>query len=83
MSLTDAQKIKLPEEIERVLSEDELTIIFLEHEEKFGLNLYNLITGNSYRIRLVHLIKKLNNKQLINDFITIVSHEYPNFAQDL
>ena len=82
-NLTDAQKRKLREEIERVLSEDKLRTIFLEYEEKFGSNFYNQIPGSDYRTRLIYLTRELNNRPLLDDFIEIVRYEYPNFAQDL
>ncbi|GGA24484.1 CHAT domain-containing protein [Okeania sp. KiyG1] len=82
-NLTDAQKRKLREEIERVLSEDKLRTIFIEYEEKFGSNFYHQIPGDNYRTRLINLIKELKNQKLIHDFIEIVRHEYPNVAQDL
>ncbi len=81
--LTDTQRIKLRKDIETVLTEDRLKSILLEHEKKFGRNFYNQIPGNDYRTRVVNLIRELKNRQIINDFIKIVSNDYPNFAQYL
>ncbi|MDY7003822.1 MAG: CHAT domain-containing protein [Cyanobacteriota bacterium] len=83
LNLTDAQKRKLREDIETVLSEDKLRTILFEYEDKFGRNFYNQIPGGDYRTRLIYLIRELKNRQLIDDFIEVVRYEYPNFAQDL
>ena len=83
LNLTGEQIRKLREEIERVLSEDNLKSIFLQYPETFGANFYNKISGDNYRTRVLNLIRELNNKKLIVDFIEIVRYEYYNFAQDL
>ena len=83
MTFTDKQRRKLQQEIERVLSEDTLKNIFLQYPETFGANFYNKISGDNYRTRVLNLIRELNNKKLIVDFIEIVRYEYYNFAQDL
>ena len=83
LNLTGEQIRKLREEIERVLSEDNLKSIFLQYPETFGANFYNKISGDNYRTRVLNLIRELNNKKLIVDFIEIVRSEYYNFAQDL
>lgn len=83
LKLTDEQKKKLRQEIETKLTEDKLKSIFTEDEEIFGRSFYNQIPGNDYRTRIVNVIRELNNRQLINDFITVVRDDYPNFGQDL
>jgi hypothetical protein len=80
MSLTDLQKQKLRQDIEDVLSEDNLKNIFLENEGKFGNNFYNQIPGDDYRSRLIHAIKELENRGLLKDFIIQVDQEYPRVA---
>ncbi|NEP86972.1 MAG: CHAT domain-containing protein [Okeania sp. SIO2C2] len=82
-NLTDAQKRKLCEKIEEVLKEDSLKNIFIQYRDTFGNNFYNKISGGDYHTRLVNVIEELVNRQLIDDFIKIVRHDYPNFAQDL
>jgi len=77
MSLTDLQKQKLRQDIEDVLSEDNLKNIFLENEGKFGNNFYNQIPGEDYRTRLIHAIKELENTMLLKAFIIQVGQEYP------
>ena len=77
MNLTDLQKIKLRQDIETVLTEDRLTSILLEHEEKFGVNFYNQISGSDYRTKIINLIKELHNRQLFESFMTFVGQEYP------
>ena len=77
MSLTDLQKQKLRQDIEDVLSEDNLKNIFLENEGKFGKNFYNQIPGDNYRTRLINAIKELENRGLLKDFIIQVGQEYP------
>lgn len=80
MSLTDLQKQKLRQDIEDVLSEDNLKNIFLENEGKFGNNFYNQIPGEDYRTRLIHAIKELENRGLLKGFIIQVGQEYPRVA---
>ena len=55
----------------------------MEYEEIFGGNFYNQIIGNDYRTRIVYVIKELNNREMMNDFIRIIREEYPKFAQYL
>ena len=82
MKFTDQQRIKLREEIERVLSpEDKLKNIFKEYPDKFRANFYNQISGDDYRTRLINLITELNDQQLIDDFIEIVSKDYSSIKE--
>ena len=84
MELTDNEKQYFYEEIQRACpAEEDLRIIFIDNEGKFGKNFYNQIHGNTYRNKLTFLIIELKNRELINDFIEVVQNEYPNFARDL
>ncbi|MEQ8384752.1 MAG: hypothetical protein RH949_20560 [Coleofasciculus sp. A1-SPW-01] len=77
MSLTDRQKQKLRQDIEGVLSEDQVKSIFLENEGTFGNNFYNQLPGDDYRTRLIYAIKELENRGLFQDFVRQVGQEYP------
>ena len=83
MGLKDDQKRYFYEEIQRVLDEEDLTIIFIDNEGKFGKNFYNDIDGKNYRNKLTFLTIKLQNKDFLYSFIEVVQNEYPNFAQEL
>ena len=83
MDLTDDQKQYFYEEIQRVLDEEDLTIIFIDNEGKFGNNFYNEIRGKTYRNKLTFLTKELERRGLIHDFIEVVRKDYHNFAQEL
>ncbi|MCL2934270.1 MAG: effector-associated domain EAD1-containing protein [Trichodesmium sp. MAG_R03] len=84
MGLTDNQKQYFYEEIQRVFpNEEDLKIIFIDNEGKFGKNFYNDIDGKNYRNKLTFLTIKLQNKDFLYSFIEVVQNEYPNFAQEL
>ncbi|WP_287520400.1 EAD6 domain-containing conflict system protein [Okeania sp. SIO2C2] len=78
MNLTDAQKGKLCEKIEEVLKEDSLKNIFIQYRDTFGNNFYNKISGGDYHTKSVNLIEELINREFIDDFIKIVSKDYPS-----
>ena len=84
MGLTDDQKQYFYEEIQRVCpDEEDLKIIFIDNEGKFGKNFYNDIDGKTYRNKLTFLTRKLQNKDFLYSFIEVVKNQYPNFAQEL
>ena len=84
MGLTDDQKQYFYEEIQRVFpDEEDLKIIFIDNEGKFGKNFYNDIDGKTYRNKLTFLTRKLQNKDFLYSFIEVVKNQYPNFAQEL
>ena len=84
MELTDDQKQYFYGEIQRVFQyEEDLQIIFIDNEGKFGKNFYNQIHGNTYRNRFTFLVRELQKIGLIHDFIEVVREDYPNFAQEL
>lgn len=83
VQLTDELKKKLRDEIETVLSEDQVKSIFLENEGMFGRNFYNQIPGGDYHTRVIRLIRELENRGYLSLFIAVVREDYPNFAQDV
>ena len=84
MELTDNEKQYFYEEIQRACpAEEDLRIIFIDNEGKFGKNFYNQIHGNTYRNKLTFLTKELERRGLIHDFIEVVRKDYHNFAQEL
>ena len=84
MELTDNEKQYFYEEIQRACpAEEDLRIIFIDNEGKFGKNFYNQIHGNTYRNRFTFLVRELQKIGLIHDFIEVVREDYPNFAQEL
>ena len=84
MDLTDDQKQYFYEEIQRVFpDEEDLKIIFIDNEGKFGKNFYNQIHGNTYRNKLTFLTQRLQEKKLLDVFIKVVQKKYPDFAQDI
>ena len=84
MGLKDNEKQYFYEEIQRVCpDEEDLEIIFIDNEGKFGRNFYNQIRGNTYRKKLTFLTQRLQEKKLLDVFIKVVQKEYPDFAQDI
>jgi hypothetical protein len=83
VKLTDELKKTLRDEIETVLSEDQVKSIFLENEGTFGRNFYNQIPGGDYRTRVICLIRELENRGYLSAFIAVVREDYPNFARDV
>ena len=83
VKLTDELKKTLRDEIETVLSEDQVKSIFLENEGRFGRNFYNQIPGGDYRTRVIRLIRELENRGYLSLFIAVVREDYPNFARDV
>ena len=84
MELTDNEKQYFYEEIQRACpAEEDLRIIFIDNEGKFGENFYNHIRGNTYRNRLTFITQRLQEKKLLDLFIKVVREDYPNFAQEL
>ena len=84
MGLTDDQKQYFYEEIQRVYRvEEDLEIIFIDNEGKFGRNFYNDIDGKNYRNKLTFLTQRLQEKKLLDVFIKVVQKKYPDFAQDI
>ena len=78
MSLSDLQKSNLSKDIETVLfTKDKLTTILYEHTEKFGLNHYDQIPGSDHPTKVINLIRELDNRNLIDYFVNIVSQKYP------
>ena len=84
MGLTDDQKQYFYEEIQRVYRvEEDLEIIFIDNEGKFGRNFYNDIDGKNYRNKLTFLTQRLQEKKLLDVFIKVVQKKYPDFVQDI
>ena len=83
MSLDDNQKKIFRKEIQSKLKEDRLKSIFIENEQKFGNHFYDQIPGSDYRTRIINLIKELDNRKLIENFIDIVREDYSNFAGEI
>lgn len=83
VKLTDELKKTLRDEIETMLSEDQVKSIFLENEGRFGRNFYNQIPGGDYRTRVIRLIRELDNRGYLSLFIAVVREDYPNFARDV
>ena len=83
VKLTDELRKRLRDEIETVLSEDQVKSIFLENEGMFGSNFYNQIPGGDYHTRVIRLIRELENRGYLSLFIAVVREDYPNFGQDV
>ena len=84
MDLTDDQKQYFYGEIERVFPDEEnLKIIFIDNEGKFGENVYNHIRGNTYRNRLTFITQRLQEKKLLDLFIKVVQKQFSNFVQKI
>jgi len=83
VKLTDELRKRLRDEVETVLSEDQVKSIFLENEGTFGSNFYNQIPGGDYRTRVIRLIRELENRGYLSAFIAVVREDYPNFARDV
>ena len=84
MDLTDDQKQYFYGEIQRVFPDEEnLKIIFIDNEGKFGENFYNHIRGNTYRNRLTFITQRLQEKKLLDLFIKVVQKQFSNFVQEI
>ena len=84
MDLTDDQKQYFYGEIQRVFPDEEnLKIIFIDNEGKFGENFYNHIRGNTYRNRLTFITQRLQEKKLLDLFIKVVQKQCSDFVQDI
>ena len=84
MDLTDDQKQYFYGEIQRVFPDEEnLKIIFIDNEGKFGENVYNHIRGNTYRNRLTFITQRLQEKKLLDLFIKVVQKQFSNFVQEI
>ena len=84
MELTDNEKQYFYEEIQRACpAEEDLRIIFIDNEGKFGKNFYNQIHGNTYRNKLTFLTQRLQEKKLLDLFIKVVQKQCSDFVQDI
>jgi len=82
VKLSDELRKRLRDEVETMLSEDQVKSIFLENEGTFGSNFYNQIPGGDYRTRVIRLIRELENRGYLSSFIAVVREEYQDFARD-
>ena len=84
MDLTDDQKQYFYGEIQRVYKlEEDLQIMFIDNEGKFGKNFYNQINGNNYSNKLTFITQRLQEKKLLDLFIKVVQKQFSNFVQKI
>ena len=84
MDLTDDQKQYFYGEIQRVYKlEEDLQIMFIDNEGKFGKNFYNQINGNNYSNKLTFITQRLQEKKLLDLFIKVVQKQCSDFVQDI
>jgi hypothetical protein len=83
MPLTDEKRKNLRELIQTTFTEQQLKDTCTENEQRLEGNLYDLVEGTTYKSKLINLVRYLDQKNLINTFLTILGNENQNFAAQM
>ena len=87
LNLNESDKNYLITEIENkyLPHQDDLKNIFLMNEEIFGNNFYIQLENehDNFKTRIIYLVKELIDTEKLNNFLEIIRHKYPLFANQI